>query len=137
MMPNLLSPRIVSFALLLTALSSLALADNKPDWLVSPERNGFISVVGYAPKQTSGGSAAQRRVALMKAQQQLAQIVRVRIESTFQHEQLVTNGMATQSSVSSTRVSSSAALKLNNAEIGAQWFDPDNGDLYLLLEVQE
>lgn len=117
--------------------SPIVLADDRPLWVVSPERSGFISVVGYAPKQPSGGAEAQRRVALMKAQQQLGQIVRVRVESNFQQETQVKNGKAAQSVESSTRLSSHATLNLNKAEVGAEWLDPANGDLYLLLELPE
>jgi len=107
----------------------------RPSWILSPERIGFLSVVGYAPKQLQSGMESQRRVALLNARQQLGQIVQVRVENTFQHEHLVTKGMASQSAVSNTRISSSAVLNLNHAEVSAQWVDPENGSLYLLLEL--
>ena len=121
----------------LSVLSS-SLTNAKPDWVVSPERSGFISVVGYSPKQTRGGEEAQKRVALMKARQQLGQMARVRVENTYQQVQQVKNGGAASVTVdSTTRLSSSAALNLGIAEITAQWVDSANGDLYLLLELPE
>src|ERR1039457_384025 len=113
-----------SFVLLLAAYSSFTFsappANDQPQWVVSPERSGFISVVGYAPKQTSGGAVAQRRVALTKAHQQLGQMVRVRVENNYQQVQQVENGKASLSVDSTTRLSSSAALNLGNAKVSAQ-----------------
>jgi hypothetical protein len=131
------SLKIFSFALLLAIISPAIFAGDKPDWLLSPEREGFISVVGFAPRQASGGAEAQRRVALLKAHQQLGQIVRVRIENTQQQETQVRNGKVTQSAESFTRASSHANLSLNNAEVKAQWLDPADGNYYLLLELPE
>lgn len=78
---------------------------------------------------------AQRRVALTKARQQLGQIVRVRVENNYQQVQQVENGKASLVVDSTTLLSSRATLNLGNAEISAQWIDPANGDLYLLLEL--
>jgi hypothetical protein len=129
------------FALLLAAYCSTTfstpLVDNRPLWVASPERSGYISVVGFAPKQTRGGMAAQHRVALTKARQQLGEMVRVRVENNYQQETQVKNGKITQSVDSFTRLSSTAALNLSNAVITAQWIDPANGDLYLLLELPD
>lgn len=122
---------------LLAALSSSVSAREQPDWLMSPERSGYISVVGYAPKPASGSTEAQRRIALMKARQQLGQIVRVRVESVLQQETQVKGGIVTRIDNSATRLSSHATLNLNNAEVRAQWVDPVNGDFYLLLEFPD
>jgi outer membrane protein W len=138
-MKNILDMMKSKFAamMMLGLLSIYAYASDKPSWIVSPERNGFISVVGFAPKQSVGGEAAQRRVALLKARQQLGQMVRVRVENNFRHEQQVVNGYVSQTVDSDTRLSSQAALNLSNATVTAQWFDSANGDLYLLLELTE
>ncbi len=109
----------------------------RPQWVFSPERSGFISVVGYAPKQTSGDTEAQQRVALMKARQQLGQMVRVRVENTAHQVQVVQNIKSTLAVASDTRLSSSARLNLGNAQESALWLDPANGDLYLLMELPE
>ncbi len=130
-----------SFVLLLASYSSSTfsapLANDQPQWVVSPERSGFISVVGFAPKQASGGAVAQRRVALTKARQQLGQMVRVRVENNYQQVQQEENGKTSLAVDSTTRLSSHAALNLGNAKVSAQWIDPANGDLYLLLELPE
>lgn len=132
--PDLLAAVMV---ILVGIYSPSILANDKPDWIMSPERSGYISVVGSAPKQISGDIDAQRRVALMKARQQLGQIVRVRVEHTLQQEQQEKNGKFIQSVDSSTRLSSQATLNLNHAKVSAQWIDPENGDLYLLLTLPE
>jgi hypothetical protein len=128
-------PRTISFFLLLAMLSPAIFAGDRPEWLLSPEREGYISVVGFAPRQASGGSEAQRRVALLKAHQQLGQIVRVRIENTQPQETQVKNGKVTQSAESFTRASSHAKMNLSDAEVTAQWVDQNNGDLYILFEL--
>jgi hypothetical protein len=112
-------------------------ANDMPNWIMSPERSGYISVVGSAPKQFNGNLEAQRLVAVMRARQQLGQIVRVRVENTIQQEVQIINGNVTQSADSSTRLSSQVTLHLNKAEVSDQWLDPENGDLYLLLTLPE
>src|SRR5512140_3349678 len=57
-------------------------AAGAPVWVLNPDKAGYVSVVGSAPRQDWGGHAAQYRVAEMKARQELAQMVRVRVEST-------------------------------------------------------
>lgn len=117
--------------------SPTIIANDKPFWIMSPERSGYISVVASAPKQVNGNVDAQRLVAVMRARQQLGQIVRVRVENTIQQETQIINGKVTQSADSTTRLSSQATLYLNKAEVSAQWLDPENGDLYLLLTLPE
>jgi len=130
--------RMLAFSfVLLLGLFAPVFASDQPSWILSTERKGFVSVVGFAPKQANNNTQSQQRVALMKARQQLGQIVRVRVEHTLRIEQQTKNGEYTQNSEESTRLTSNAALNLNKAEVTAQWVDPTNGDLYLLLELEE
>jgi len=107
-----------------------------PNWVSSPERTGFISVVGYAPRQPEGNESAQYKVAMMKARQELAQMVRVRIQNKTEQTLIDDNGAVSSSSSVATQLSTKAAIRMNGAEVNAQWVD-DNGGLYLLLERPE
>lgn len=109
----------------------------RPQWVIAPVRPDYISVVGFAPKQANGGVESQQRIALMKARQQLGQIVRVRIENTIQISKEDRGGKASSKMASDTRLSSTAALNLGNAQESALWIDPENGNLYLLLELPQ
>ncbi len=109
----------------------------KPGWVSSPDHAGFISVVGFAPKQANVSEAMQQRFALTQARHLIAQLVRVRVEHNSEEMRQVKNGSATHTADSFTRVSSNVALNLKNAEVTKKWIDPVSGDLYLLLELQE
>ncbi len=111
--------------------------DTKPRWVMSPERPGYISVVGFAPRQQDGADDAQYKVAMMKARQELAQMVRVRVQNTLQQTVREANGAVTTQGGSVTTLSSTAALRLDRAEVNAQWKDPTDGSLYILLELPE
>jgi hypothetical protein len=56
-----------------------------------------------------------------------------------QNELAVTdnNGKVSTTANSATRVTSKAAIRMNDAQVAAQWVDPNNGGLYLLLELPE
>jgi hypothetical protein len=119
-----------------TAPVSKLSANAAPSWVVSPERSGFISVVGYAPQQPDGNESAQYKVALMKARQELAQMVRVRIQNKTEQTLIDDNGKVSSTGNSATQLSTKAAIRMNAAEVNAQWID-DKGGLYLLLERPE
>lgn len=129
------------FALLLLtgcqSVSSPQMVEDKPSWIVSPERIGYIRVVGYAPKQSDGNEAAQYKVAIMKARQELAQVVRVRVQNVGAQTISDNNGEIHVTSNSTTRLSSKAAIRMSTAQVAAQWQDQQNGGLYLLLELPE
>ncbi len=111
--------------------------DARPHWVLSPERPGYISVVGFAPRQQIGGDEAQYKIAVMKARQELAQTVRVSVQNTLTHSMQEAGGKTASEAASSTRLSSSSAIRMERAEVTAQWRDPADGMLYLLLEIPE
>ena len=104
-----------------------------PSWVLNPAKPGFQSVVGSAPKQDWGGHAAQYRVAEMKARQELAQMVRVRVESTNQYMTEDRGGKVSRSADVETRLQSSVDLSLESARVIEEWTDPKSGDLYIWL----
>lgn len=107
----------------------------KPTWVLNPERVGYISVVGFAPKQQQGGKQAQYKVAMLKAQQELAQIVRVRVRNHISQTIQESNGNSTSNENVTTSLNTNVSLRLGNANVSAQWIDPSDGGLYLLLEI--
>ena len=109
------------------------LGSGAPSWVLNPEKAGFVSVVGSAPKQDWGGHAAQYRVAEMKARQELAQMVRVRVESTNRYSTEDRAGAVSRNADVETRLQSSVDLSLESARVIEEWTDPQNGDLYIWL----
>lgn len=104
-----------------------------PAWVLNPDKSGYQGVVGSAPKQDWGGHEAQYRVALMKARQELAQMVRVQVESTTRSRVEERAGKVTRDADIETRLQSRVALSLEQAEVIEEWVDPKSGELYLWL----
>lgn len=112
---------------------STAINSKLPAWILNPDKLGYQSVVGSAPKQDWGGREAQYRVALMKARQELAQMVRVQVQSTTQYQIEDRNGKIRRDSDIETKLQSSVGLSLDKARVIEEWIDPKSGELYLLL----
>lgn len=104
-----------------------------PGWVMNPDKPGYTSVVASAPRQDWGGHAAQYRVAQMKARQELAQMVRVRVESTNRSSTEDRAGTVSRSGDVETRVQSSVDLILESARVIEEWTDPQSGELYIWL----
>jgi hypothetical protein len=104
-----------------------------PAWVLNPDKAGYVSVVGSAPKQDWGGRAAQYRVAEMKARQELAQQVRVQVESTNRYKTEDRSGSVSRSGDVETRLQSSVDLILEKARVVEEWTDPRSGELYIWL----
>ena len=109
------------------------LVSGAPSWVLNPDKPGYQSVVASAPRQDWGGHAAQYRVAEMKARQELAQMVRVRVESTNQYTTEDRAGKVGRSADVETRLQSSVDLSLESARVIEEWTDPQSGELYIWL----
>ena len=125
-------------ALLLLGCASSGLPGSEleagaPAWVLNPDKPGYLSVVGSAPRQDWGGRQAQYRVAEMKARQELAQMVRVRIESTSQFAVEDRAGKVSRNADIETRLHSSVELSLESARVIEEWSDPQTGELYIWL----
>lgn len=107
----------------------------QPVWIANPEKNGYLSVVGSAPTQEWGGHQAQYRVALMKARQELAQMVRVQVESSAQFSVEENSGEVSRASDIETKLRSNTEINLDEARIVEEWTDPHTGELFLWLVV--
>lgn len=112
-------------------------ANGAPSWVLNPAKPGYITVVGSAPKQDWGGRSAQLRVAEMKARQELAQMVRVRIESKNQYSTTASRSGVEHTADIETRLQSAAELSLASARVFEEWTDPSSGELYILLATPE
>lgn len=104
-----------------------------PAWVLNPDKPGYVSVVGSAPKQDWGGHAAQFRVAEMKARQELAQQVRVQVESVNRARTEDRSGVVSRSGDVETKLQSSVDLILESARVVEEWTDPQSGELYIWL----
>ena len=116
-----------------TKLESTRPETKLPAWVLNPDKPGYESVIGSAPKQDWGGRAAQYRVAMMKARQELAQRIRVRVESTNEYQIEERAGKVTSEANMQVRLQSSVDLSLETARVNEEWTDPQSGDLYIWL----
>ena len=105
--------------------------DTYPAWVLNPQINGFVAVSASAPKQKMGGDYAQRRVALTKARQQLAEQIRVRVEAQSIDSIEVANGIVTTRQSMKARIHSLVMLNMGNARIINEWVHPNSGELYI------
>ena len=102
-----------------------------PAWVLNPQINGFEAVSASAPKQKMGGDYAQRRVALTKARQQLAEQIRVRVQSVYMNSITDAGGEVSISQSMKTKMRSRVMLNMGNAKILSEWVHPASGDLYI------
>lgn len=112
-------------------------ASQLPQWILQPEMPGYVSAVGAAMQQDFGGLEAQRRVAILKARKQLAEMIRVRVTASFESRTEDRNGQVTQEHFMQTELRSKVLLSLNQAQIVEEWQDPEDGMLYIWLAVPE
>lgn len=110
-----------------------AAAKAYPAWVLNPGTPGHIGVVGSAPRQDMGGRDAQYRVAMLKARQELAQMIRVHVASTTRSQVEARGGTVSREMDVETRLRSTEALSLDRARVVDEWVDPENGELYIHL----
>ncbi len=104
-----------------------------PPWVLNPDHPGHIGVVGSAPKQDMGGNEAQYRVAMLKARQELAQMIRVHVATTSRTKIEDRGGQVTRDLDMQTQLRSIESLSLERARVINEWRDPETGELYLFL----
>jgi len=104
-----------------------------PAWVLNPDTPGHIGVIGSAPRQDMGGKEAQYRVAMLKARQELAQMIRVNVASTTRSRVEDRGGQVSRNVEMDTRLESTVALSLDRARVVDEWVDPKTGDLYIHL----
>lgn len=104
-----------------------------PAWVLNPDLPGYTGVIGAAPPQDMGGRDAQYRVAMLKARQELARMIRVQVEARTTTRIEERRGQTTQDYDSEMRLRSNEALQLDRARVVDEWVDPETGELYLHL----
>jgi hypothetical protein len=104
-----------------------------PAWVLNPDLPGHTGVIGSAPRQDMGGRDAQYRVAMLKARQELARMIRVQVEARTTTRIEERGGRAMQDYDSEMRLRASEALQLDRARVADEWVDPETGELYLHL----
>ena len=72
---------------------------------------------------------------MMKARQELALRIRVRVESANEYRVEERAGKVTSEANMQVRLQSSVDLSLENARVNEEWTDPQSGDLYIWLIV--
>jgi hypothetical protein len=116
-----------------SSAKSAKTAKTYPAWVLNPGTPGHIGVIGSAPRQDMGGRDAQYRVAMLKARQELAQMIRVHVESTTRSQIEDRGGQVGRDLDVETRLRSTEALSLERARIVNEWVDPESGELYIHL----
>lgn len=104
-----------------------------PDWVLHPDRSGYLAVVGSAPAQTMGGQMAQRRAARIDAERRLAEQIRIYVNRKQSVSRMQQGQEVASSFESATTLESSAALRPSNARILKEWVHPESGELFVLL----
>jgi hypothetical protein len=104
-----------------------------PAWVINPDYPGHIGVIGSAPRQDMGGRDAQYRVAMLKARQELAQMVRVHVDSTLRTKVEARGDRVEREADMQIRLRSMEALSIERARVVNEWVDPETGELYLML----
>jgi len=104
-----------------------------PDWVLRPDRSGYLAVVGSAPAQAMGGHVAQRRAARIDAERRLAEQIRIYVNRKQSVSRIQQGREVASSFESATTLESGAALSPSNAQIIKEWVHPESGELFVLL----
>jgi len=104
-----------------------------PVWFFTPVYDGYIGAVGIAPKQARGGFSAQKRVARMQAQKNLAKQINVLVNSEVNVETLGVDS----STVKYYRQKVTSLTKeqvdqyLTGFKTMDEWIDENSGEYYM------
>ncbi len=110
-----------------------------PVWFYTPVYDGYIGAVGIAPKQRSGGLSAQKRVAKMQAQKELAKQIEVLVKSEVSVETLNVDKPTVkyyQEKINS-MTRESADQFLTGFKVQDEWIDDKTGEYYMWMVLQK
>ena len=117
--------------------SKYPMKDGFPVWFYTPVYDGYVGAVGIAPKQKS--FTAQKRVAKMQAQKNLAKQIKVLVKSEVNVESLGVDSGTVQSYrekvTSLTR--EEADQYLSGFKVQDEWIDDSTGDYYMWMVLQK
>lgn len=108
-----------------------------PVWFTTPVYDGYIGAVGIAPKQSRGGFTAQKRVARMQAQKNLAKQIEVLVKSEVNVETLGVDTETVQyyrqKITSLTR--EQVDQYLTGFKVMDEWIDEKTGEYYMWMVI--
>ncbi|MGD9808448.1 MAG: LPP20 family lipoprotein [Deferribacterales bacterium] len=108
-----------------------------PEWFYTPVYDGYVGAVGIAPKQKS--FTAQKRVAKMQAQKNLAKQIEVLVKSEVNVESLGVDSATVQEY----RLKVTSLTKeqvdqyLTGFKVQDEWIDEKSGDYYVWMVLQK
>jgi hypothetical protein len=122
----------------LKPVSKYPLKNGFPVWFTTPVYDGYIGAVGIAPKQPSGGFSAQKKVARMQAQKNLAKQISVLVKSELTVEMTAEE----HGIVSSYREKVSSLTReeadqfLTGFKVMDEWMDDSTGEYYMWMVLE-
>ncbi|MEK7813646.1 MAG: hypothetical protein AAB296_07780 [Candidatus Desantisbacteria bacterium] len=102
-----------------------------PAWFYQP---GVLGAVGAAEKQEKGGYAAQKRLAIVIAQAEIAKQIEIIINTELQTEKTMVNNDY-HSKLSSLSKQETQQL-IKNAVVKEEWTNPKTGELYVWVVIE-
>jgi len=108
--------------------------DHYPVWVYQPNYGGVLGAVGIAKKQERGGYAAQKRLAIIIAQAELAKQIEVMVDTELQTEKTMVNRDYSSKFSSLSRQETQQLIK--NAVVKEEWLDLETGDLYIWVVIE-
>ncbi|MFH1898695.1 MAG: LPP20 family lipoprotein [Candidatus Desantisbacteria bacterium] len=114
--------------------SGYPIKDHYPVWVYQPDYGGVLGAVGIAKKQEKGGSAAQKRLAVIIAQAELAKQIEVMVDTRLETEK-TTIGNEYSSKLSSLSRQETQQL-IKNAVARDEWIQPETGELYVWVVIE-
>ncbi|MFH1961571.1 MAG: hypothetical protein ABIJ30_01650 [bacterium] len=115
--------------------------DNYPIWVYQPNYGVVLGAVGIARKQEKGGStpvrgyAAQKRLAIIIAQAEIAKQIEVMVNTELQTEKTMINQDYYSKFSSLSRQETQQLIK--NAVVKDEWIQPETGDLYIWVVIEK
>ncbi|MFH1860903.1 MAG: hypothetical protein ABH870_07850 [bacterium] len=120
--------------------------DNYPIWVYQSNYGVVLGAVGIAKKQEKGGStsckgstpvrgyAAQKRLAIIIAQAEIAKQIEVMVNTELQTEKTMINQDYYSKFSSLSRQETQQLIK--NAVVKDEWIQPETGDLYVWVVIE-
>ncbi|MFH1096388.1 MAG: LPP20 family lipoprotein [Candidatus Desantisbacteria bacterium] len=110
------------------------LKDHSPIWVHQPNYEGMFGAVGIAKKQEKGGYTAQKRLAVIIAQAELAKQIEVMVDTELQTEKTMINQNYSSKLSSLSRQEAQQLIK--NAVVKDEWIQPETGELYVWVVIE-
>ena len=119
--------------------SKYPLKNGLPVWVYNPNYGGYLGAVGIAKKPNKGGYPAQKRLAVMIAQSNLAKQIRLLVNAKVYTEKLRISKKDYE--IYKSKIESlskqEASAYLRNTVIKDEWIDPKTGDLYVWVVLKK